>query len=95
MNPMSLFTLNLHAATMMAQASSVMAIRMFAMGGVIPARRGENKRMVDEKTNAMSKSFAAGTSAMIAGKAPVEVMEQALKPISKRVSANHKRLTKR
>jgi len=83
------------AATMMAEASTVMTLRMMAMGGVIPARRGENKRMVDEKTKALVKSYTAGATAMMTGKSPTQVMQASLTPISTRVRSNHKRLTKR
>ena len=95
MNPMSLLALNLRTATMMSEAGTVMQHRILAMSGAIPARKGENQRMVEEKTTAMAKSFAAYSSAVQSGKSPVEVMEAALKPVSTKVRANHKRLTKR
>ncbi len=95
MNPMDLFALNLKAATMMTQASSVMAIRLGAMSGMIPAQSGENQRMIDEKSAALAKSLDAGTAAMMDGKAPIEIMDAVLNPISTKVNDNHERLTKR
>lgn len=95
MTPLELMQFNIRTATMMMEASTVMTMRMLAMGGIIPARRGENKRMVEEKSKAMAKSATAAGLAMMQGKRPDQVMEAAMKPISQRVRANRKRLTKR
>lgn len=94
MTPLSLFHLNVRAATMLFEASTVASLRLMAMGGAVPARRGENQRMVDEKLPALMKSATAANKALMAGKSPDQVMDAALKPISQRVRANHKRLTK-
>lgn len=95
MNPTDLFAINFRLANMMWEAGTVMNLRLLAMAGALPARRGENKRMVDEKSRAIGQSYVAATSAMMAGKPPAAVIDAAMKPISRRVSSNHKRLTKR
>lgn len=94
MQPYDLFKLQLNMATLMMDTQTVMALRVMAMSGVIPAHRGENNRMVSEKGPAMTKAFAAATKAMMAGASPDKVLSAAMVPVSKRVSANRKRLSK-
>jgi hypothetical protein len=94
MFPSELFSLQLKMTTLMAETQTVMALRLLGMSGAIPAKHGENERMVDEKGPAMAKAFAAGTKAMMAGQRPDQIMSAAMAPVSKRVTSNRKRLMK-
>ncbi|MGC1506109.1 MAG: antifreeze protein [Sulfitobacter sp.] len=78
----------------MAESQTVMTLRLLAMSGAIPAKHGENERMVDEKAPAMAKAFAAASKAMMQGARPDQIMSAALAPVSKRVTSNRKRLMK-
>ncbi len=94
MFPTDLFALQVRLATLALEAQSVIALRLMGMSGIIPAHRGENSRMVHEKGTALSKSMVAATRAMAAGHRPDQVMHAALTPLSARVRANRKRLSK-
>ena len=94
MQPYDLFKLQMNMATLMMDTQTVMALRVMGMSGLIPAHRGENDRMVKEKGPAMAKAFSAATKAMMAGASPDKVLSAAMVPVSKRVSANRKRLSK-
>ncbi|KIN75020.1 Antifreeze protein, type I [Sulfitobacter noctilucae] len=94
MQPYDLFKLQLNLTTLMMETQTVMALRVMGMSGVIPAHRGENDRMVSEKGPAMAKAFHAATKAAFAGARPDQVLSAAMVPVSKRVSANRKRLSK-
>lgn len=94
MFPNDLFSLQLKMTTLMVETQTVMALRLMGMSGAIPAKHGENERMVDEKGPAMAKAFAAGTKAMMQGKRPDQIMSAAMGPVSKRVTSNRKRLMK-
>ncbi|MCX7560379.1 antifreeze protein [Sulfitobacter sp. F26204] len=89
-----LFTLQLRIAQLMAETQTVMALRLLAMSGAIPAKRGENERMVEEKGVAMASAFAAGVTEMMKGRRPDQIMSAAMAPISRKVSSNRKRLMK-
>lgn len=93
-SPFALLSLNMQTATLICETQTVMALRLMGMSGTIPARRGENKRMVAEKTPAMIDAYAAATKATLAGKRPDQIMSDAMKPLSRKVRANRKRLMK-
>ncbi|MFK7838228.1 MAG: antifreeze protein [Sulfitobacter sp.] len=92
MFPQDIFALQMRMTTMMVEAQSVMMLRLMGMGGMIPAHRGENNRMVAEKGPAMAQAFFDATDAMIAGKTPSHVFDAALSPVSDQVRANRRRL---
>jgi hypothetical protein len=94
MHAFDLFSLQLRLTTLMFEAQSVIALRMLGLSGFIPAHRGENFRMVQEKGPAMERAFAAATKAMWAGKRPDEVLSAAMTPVSERVRSNRKRLSR-
>lgn len=94
MTPANLMSLNIKMTTMMVEAHGVMTLRLLGMGGAISAPSGENERMVSEKSDAMIDACTAATKAVMAGKSPDQIMSAALKPVSRKVTANRKRLMK-
>ncbi|MBD3665914.1 antifreeze protein [Sulfitobacter aestuariivivens] len=92
MTPFHLFALQTTLTTLMVEAQTVIALRLMGLSGVVPARRGENARMVTEKWPAMMHAGIAANQAMLAGKSPDQVMEAGLRPLSRKVRANRKRL---
>ena len=94
MNPFAFLTLQSTFTALMMETQTVMALRILAMAGAIPARRGENSRMISEKGPAMLKAMTAGTQAALAGKRPDQIMAATIAPLSRKVHANRKRLMK-
>ncbi|SFD50459.1 hypothetical protein SAMN04488523_101177 [Sulfitobacter brevis] len=94
MNPQDMIRLSLQMSTLMVNTQTVMALRLMGMAGMVPALKGENNRMVSEKGPAMLKAYNAGAAAAMSGKRPDQIMIAAMDPLSKKVSANRKRLLK-
>ncbi len=94
MNPLKLMALNSQFTSLMLDTQAVMTLRMMGMAGALPHAKTENARMVDEKGPAMTQAFQAATKAAMAGKSPDQIMTAAMAPVSKKVRANRKRLTK-
>ncbi|MFO6463635.1 antifreeze protein [Jannaschia sp. KMU-145] len=89
-----LIKLQMRTAHMLAEAQTVIGMRMLGMAGVLPATKGENLRMVTEKQTAFVDAGRAATMAMIAGATPVAVYSAALAPIGRTTRANSRRLTR-
>jgi len=94
MNPLALLSLQSQMTTLMLDTQTVMALRLMGMSGAIPARRGENNRMVAEKAPAMVDAYTAGAKAAMAGRTPDQIISAVMAPLSKKVRANRKRLMK-
>ena len=94
MNPMTLIGLNANFVTLMLETQAVMTLRILGMAGALPQRQGENTRMFEEKGPAMFSAYTAATKAAMAGQSPDRIFEAAMKPVSKKVRANRKRLMK-
>lgn len=87
--------LALETSRAVADAQTVIAMRVGGMMGVWPVAGGETARMVQEKPRAMIKAVVAMQGAMIDMKTPDQVMRAGLRPISEKVGKNAKRLTAR
>ncbi len=94
MNPLTIFTLNTQLASLMMDTQAVMSLRILGMTGALPQSRGENTRMVNEKTTAMVKAFEAATKTAMAGGRPDQIMTAAMAPVRKKARANRKLVTK-
>ena len=81
-------------ARMMAEAQTVIGLRMLGMAGVLPAAKGENARMVAEKQKAFADAGVAATTAWMTGGGAVGAWNAALTPIGRTTRANSKRLSK-
>lgn len=92
MNPFTLFTLQSQIATLLFETQIVMTLRVMAMSGAIPARKGENYRMVAEKAPAMNLAIMLASRAAMAGKRPDQILSAAIRPLSRKVHSNRKRL---
>ncbi|MBQ0804163.1 antifreeze protein [Sulfitobacter sp. HGT1] len=94
MNPLKLLALNAQFTSLMIDTQAVMTLRMLGMAGALPHASGENSRMFKEKGPAMARAYKAATHAALSGGSPDQIMTAAMAPVSKRVRANRKRLTK-
>jgi hypothetical protein len=93
--PMDYWANALQVACVMAEAQSVIAMRVMGAIGVWSVPRSENKRMLNEKVSAFVKGSTDASLAALSGKSPDVVAALAIKPIRQTTRANHKRLTKR
>ncbi|SLN29821.1 hypothetical protein AQS8620_00917 [Aquimixticola soesokkakensis] len=90
-----LWKLQLQLTTLAVQSSSVIGMRMLGMGGFWSVAPSEMDRMVAEKPEHIGRGLIAAQAAVMAGASPAGVMSAALKPVTKRVASNQKRLAKR
>ena len=90
---MDMMRLQFATARMLAEAQTVIGLRMLGMAGVLPAATGENRRMVEEKQRAFARAAAAAARSMMTGAGPVAVWSAALSPIGRTTRANARRLT--
>ena len=93
--PIQMMSLSIRTATMLAEAQMVIGMRMLGMAGMWRVTPSENARMVQEKLEAVQQSAISATRAAMQGKSPAVIADHALKPISRRTSANAKRLARR
>jgi len=94
MTPFTFFALQSQFAALAVETQIVMSLRLMAMAGALPARPGENNRMISEKGPAMTKAFSAATQAAMSGKSPEQIFSASLAPLSRKVRQNRKRLMK-
>ena len=94
MNPFAVFAMQSQLASLAIETQIVMSLRILAMAGALPARPGENNRMVAEKGPAMAKAFTAGAQAAMSGKSPDQNMNASLAPLYNKKRQNLKRLMK-
>ncbi len=92
---LELFRLQMRTAQMMAEAQTVIGIRMMGMAGILPSAKGENLRMISEKQNAFAQSGIAAAGALMTGKSIAQAYGLALAPIGRTTRANSLRLTTR
>ena len=78
--------------TFIFEAQTVIALRLMGLSGMLPSRPGETQRMFSEKPSALLDAQAAGFKAMIAGQSADKVFDAAMKPLSRKVHANRRRL---
>lgn len=94
MDPFGPWRAGLAYWTMMAEAQTVIALRVMGMCGVLPASPGEHRTMMAEKGPAFARAAVAATRAAAMGQGPLAVAEAAIKPIGRRTRSNLRRLTR-
>jgi len=80
---------------MMAEAQSVIGMRMLGMAGLWSVTAAEDERMVAEKVQAMQRASTEATYVMLRGGTPNQITAAAIKPYRQKTRANAKRLGKR
>ena len=91
---LELWRLQMRTARMMAEAQTVIGLRMLGMAGLVPAEAGETTRMVTEKQTAFARSGLAVAGALMAGKSGAQAYGLGLAPIGRATRANAMRLTR-
>ncbi|QUJ77233.1 antifreeze protein [Sulfitobacter albidus] len=94
-DPMKAFANGLEVSMVMAEAQAVVGMRLMGMAGLWSVTPYEDRRMIEEKTDALVKSYTAANRAMMNGGDADDIAAAAIKPIRARTRANRRRLTKR
>lgn len=92
---MAMFQVGLASAQTMIEAQSVITMRLWGMAGLWSVTPSEHLRMFTEKPVALSRAGSAAAQAAMRGARPDQVAAAWLRPISRRASANRRRLAKR
>jgi hypothetical protein len=92
--PFQLWTLGLRTGVMLAEAQTVILLRLWGMAGVWPVSPTESTRMVAEKWPAFLHAYAAAGTAAMKGHGPHRIAGAALGPIAKKTRANSRRLVR-
>ncbi|WP_102226216.1 antifreeze protein [Acidimangrovimonas sediminis] len=87
--------LGVQTCMMLVEAQWVITLRLWGMAGAWNVSAGENRRMVTEKTTALTSSAFATHAALVGGAGPAAAALAGMKPIRTRTRANARRLTKR
>ncbi len=93
--PMDYWVTGMQIGWVMAEAQSVIAMRMMGAMGLWSVPKTENSRMLNEKVFAFVKGTTDASLAAMAGKSPDVIAALAIKPIRQKTRANHRRLKKR
>lgn len=91
-SPFALWKSGLDACRMLAEAQTVVGLRMAGMAGLWTLAPGETTRMVSEKQQAFAESALALTAAAMAGERPERLLDAAVRPLGRRTRANARRL---
>lgn len=91
-SPLAIWKSGFDAWTMLAEAQTVVALRMMGMAGFWTLADGETARMVTEKQQAFAQSAFDGAAAAMRGQAPEHVLDAFVRPLGRKTSANARRL---
>lgn len=93
--PIELWRSWLSVATLVAEAQTVVAMRLWGMAGLWAVAPGETHRMTAEKLPAFTEAAQAAVRAGASGQPPVQVLAAAVRPLRKRTKSNARRLARR
>ncbi len=91
-SPMAVWKSGFDAWQMLAEAQTVVALRMMGMACMWNLAEGETTRMFTEKQQAFVQSALDGTLAAMRGQPPERVLAAVVKPLGQKTSANVRRL---
>jgi hypothetical protein len=93
--PMAYWRLGQRTARMMAEAQTVVTLRILGLAGFWPVPQSEHYRMVFEKAPAFMRAGSNATVAALRGERADRIAAAALRPVSARTHANAQRLLAR
>jgi len=82
-------------AHIIAEAQSVIGMRLMGMAGLWSVPASEDHNMISEKIKAMTRASTDATASMLRGGTPDQITAAVLKPYRQKTRANAKRLGKR
>jgi hypothetical protein len=89
---MAIWKSGFDAWRMLAEAQTVIALRMMGMAGFWTLAEGETTRMITEKQEAFAQSALDGAVAAMGGQSPERVLAAYVRPLGRKTSANARRL---
>jgi hypothetical protein len=92
--PFQLWTLGFRTGVMLAEAQTVILLRLGGMAGVWPVGSTETTRMVTEKWPAFLSAYAAAGAVAMQGHGLHRIAGAALTPIARKTRANSRRLVR-
>ncbi len=93
-SPLQLWTLGFRTGVMLAEAQTVIVLRVWGMAGLWPVSPSETTRMVAEKWPAFLHAYGAAGAAAMRGHGPHLIATAALSPIARKTRANSRRLVR-
>lgn len=94
MTPAQLTEFILRSAHLFAESQIVISLRLMGLAGVLPARPDELHRMVAEKGPAFLIAVSKAQTAALSGQSPHEITLAAMKPLTRKVRGNRRRLSR-
>ena len=94
MSPVNVMRSTFAFWTMVAEANTVVTLRVLGLAGVLPADRAENGRMIAEKGPAFTAAMTAGGRAAMKGQTPDRIALAMIRPLGRKTRANVRRLSK-
>lgn len=94
-DPAKIWANSFEMGMVMAEAQAVVGMRLMGMAGLWSVTPHEDRRMIEEKTDALVKSCTAANRALMTGGDFDAITAAAIKPYRARTRANRKRLAKR
>jgi hypothetical protein len=91
-SPMAIWQSGFDAWRMLAEAQTVVALRMMGMAGIWTLAEGETTRMFTEKQQAFAQSALDLTTAAMRGRPPEQILAAAVGPLGRATRANSRRL---
>lgn len=91
-SPLAVWKSGFDAWRMLAEAQTVIALRMMGMAGFWTLADGETARMFTEKQEAFAQSAMDSVSAAMRGQPPEKILAAAVRPLGRKTSANARRL---
>ena len=91
-SPMAIWKSGFDAWQMLAEAQTVVALRMMGIAGLWTLAEGETTRMITEKQQAFAQSAIDGTMAAMRGQPPERILSALVRPLGRETSANAQRL---
>ncbi len=94
-SPFDLWGASLQMGYLLAEAQSVIAMRLWGMAGVWNVTASERTRMVDEKPAALTQAAMNAAFAAMRGERPDQIVTSAIRPLRAKTRSNARRLAKR
>lgn len=91
-NPVQIWQAYAGLGMLALEAQAVIGMRVLGMNGIWPVGKNENRKMLAEKPPAFARAAAAAVKNAASGGRPEQILTAAVKPLTRTVRANRKRL---
>jgi hypothetical protein len=91
-NPVQIWQAYTGLGMLALEAQAVIGMRLLGMNGAWPVGKNENRQMLAEKPPAFARAATAAVKKAASGGRPEQILTAAVKPLTRTVRANRKRL---